>query len=124
MYTHTPYTDPMPAPWWPTACNGAVTLVQPRPRIVSQHLSTRREIYTCGLRLQYLQHTKALGIQYYLMIHRCLNIGTGIVTVRAVTERDEVEFRYSPDRYEVELRYSPDRYDTSSNIQTTMSYSV
>ena len=36
---------------------------------------------------------------YYLIIHRCLNIGTSIVTVRAVTERDEVEFRYSPDRY-------------------------
>ena len=41
----------------------------------------------------------------------CLNIGTRIVTVRAVTERDEVEFPYSPDRY-----------DGSSNIQTTMYY--
>ena len=52
---------------------------------------------------------------YYLIIHCCLNIGTSIVTVRAVTERDEV----------VGFRYSPDRYDTGSNIQKTMSnYSV
>ena len=50
---------------------------------------------------------------YCLILHRCLNIGTSIVTVTAVTERDEVEFRYSPDRY-----------DPSSDIQTTMSYSV
>ena len=40
-------------------------------------------------------------------------IGTSIVTVRAVTERDKVE-----------SRYIPDRYDTRSNIQTTMFYSV
>ena len=31
----------------------------------------------------------------------------------SITEQEEVEFRYSPDRY-----------DTSSNIQTTMSYSA
>ena len=46
-------------------------------------------------------------MDYYLILHRCLNIGTSIVTVRAVTERDKVEFRYSPDsllRYE--LQYS------------------
>ena len=43
--------------------------------------------------------------------HRCLNIGTRIVTVRALTELDFVSFRYSPDRY-----------DTRSIIQTTMYY--
>ena len=40
-------------------------------------------------------------------------MGTSIVKVRAITERDEVE-----------SRYSTDRYDMSSDIQTTMSYSV
>ena len=38
----------MPAQCWPTACNGAVTLVQPRPSIVSQRMSTRRKILMLG----------------------------------------------------------------------------
>ena len=40
------------------------------------------------------------GVNYYLIMHRCLKIETSIVTLRAVTARDEIECYYSSERYD------------------------